>query len=388
MIRRPPRSTLFPYTTLFRSLLSTVFLDLRIYKPTYIAYRERLATSIYYKLTNTFSYALGTSHIARHTFRGIAIGETVRILRNCDTRKKFELIRSQLLHHLRRRRFPPPALRAAKAIDFSQRPVYLERERENGIERPLPLNTLYYTFNRSLSVLLRQAWDRVYRDPFLSRTVPTPPFPAFKNHPTLGALLSHKRKQFHSVPVQPSLRPERGIPFIHPRFNRPRRKQDLNRAGAPRVLRTVDRSCGNKRCLVCPFLQHPNYVASKTNGTTHPVTHGLRCTTTGVVYLFICRRCGKQYVGQTARNIRERLSRHRANFRVAPMSLYAHFIRFHHCDILDVSIVLLCQESNSELRLKQERQWIQQLGTTIPAGLNNPTSDLSLLTDQIGRAHV
>src|SRR2546425_6471332 len=29
MIRRPPRSTLFPYTTLFRSLLFRQFLDLR-----------------------------------------------------------------------------------------------------------------------------------------------------------------------------------------------------------------------------------------------------------------------------------------------------------------------------------------------------------------------
>src|SRR2546426_5901974 len=32
MIRRPPRSTLFPYTTLFRSLLEAV-LDLRVQRP-------------------------------------------------------------------------------------------------------------------------------------------------------------------------------------------------------------------------------------------------------------------------------------------------------------------------------------------------------------------
>src|SRR2546430_7797497 len=33
MIRRPPRSTLFPYTTLFRSLFKNVFLDARGNKP-------------------------------------------------------------------------------------------------------------------------------------------------------------------------------------------------------------------------------------------------------------------------------------------------------------------------------------------------------------------
>src|SRR3712207_8918655 len=37
MIRRPPRSTLFPYTTLFRSLLHVAFLDLQRAGPRQIA---------------------------------------------------------------------------------------------------------------------------------------------------------------------------------------------------------------------------------------------------------------------------------------------------------------------------------------------------------------
>ena len=92
------------------SFASTVFLDLRIYKPVDFADRERLATSIYYKHTNTFTYALGSLHIAKHTFRGIAMGETIRALRNCDTRRKFELVRSQFLRHFGRRKYPLSAL--------------------------------------------------------------------------------------------------------------------------------------------------------------------------------------------------------------------------------------------------------------------------------------
>src|SRR3712207_7889953 len=34
MIRRPPRSTLFPYTTLFRSEIVGVFADEQLYQPT------------------------------------------------------------------------------------------------------------------------------------------------------------------------------------------------------------------------------------------------------------------------------------------------------------------------------------------------------------------
>ena len=100
----------------------------------------------------------------------------------------------------------------------------------------------------------------------------------------------------------------KGHPFAHLRFNRPRRKQDLNKLQMPKMLGSADRSCSNKTCLACPLLLHPNYVASKTRDTTHPVTHNLRCTTMGVVYLLTCRRCGKQYVGQTAKSIRERLA--------------------------------------------------------------------------------
>ena len=157
---------------------------------------------------------------------------------------------------------------------------------------------------------------------------------------------------------------------MHQRFNRPRRIQDLQKSRLSKLLRSVDRCCGNTRCLFCPLLFHPKYVASRTKQTTHPVSHNLRCTTLGIVYLLTCGRCGKQYVGQTANNMRQRLARHKASFKVAPMSLYAHFTRYHHCDALDVSITLLCQESDSELRLRKE-EWIERMGTIIPRGLNN-----------------
>src|SRR5437588_6561146 len=45
MIRRPPRSTLFPYTTLFRSLRSTIFSVWLAYTVVWIAYGTRLVSS-------------------------------------------------------------------------------------------------------------------------------------------------------------------------------------------------------------------------------------------------------------------------------------------------------------------------------------------------------
>src|SRR5690348_18210316 len=46
MIRRPPRSTLFPYTTLFRSLRRIAFLLERAREPTYRVQAFRTAASV------------------------------------------------------------------------------------------------------------------------------------------------------------------------------------------------------------------------------------------------------------------------------------------------------------------------------------------------------
>ena len=92
------------------STSSAVFLDLRIYKPLDFAIRNKLSTSILYKGTNTFSFTMGSSLMPRHTFRCIAIGETVRALRNCDSRVKFEIYRRRLLHRFKLRKYPREAI--------------------------------------------------------------------------------------------------------------------------------------------------------------------------------------------------------------------------------------------------------------------------------------
>ena len=139
-------------------------------------------------------------------------------------------------------------------------------------------------------------------------------------------------------------------------------------------LRTTDRTCDNQCCQVCPRLNHPSYVASTVHQTTHPVDSNITCRTSGVVYCFTCRRCGKQYVGETVKCMRERLPRHKTSFRTAPMTLYSHFTQYHHVDSLDVNIVFLAKGQDQTKRRELERQWIQWLGTTVPRGLNNRSS--------------
>src|SRR2546422_8610974 len=61
MIRRPPRSTLFPYTTLFRSLSSDCSLQLDCMKP------ESLVMAYQNDAVNTFPGLVHTARSEEHT---------------------------------------------------------------------------------------------------------------------------------------------------------------------------------------------------------------------------------------------------------------------------------------------------------------------------------
>src|SRR5258708_39667021 len=75
MIRRPPRSTLFPYTTLFRSLLLTAALSLG-YTP-----RDPLEMSMTERLEGpSEAHPLGTDQFGRDLLSRIMVGAVTAIL--------------------------------------------------------------------------------------------------------------------------------------------------------------------------------------------------------------------------------------------------------------------------------------------------------------------
>ena len=174
------------------------------------------------------------------------------------------------------------------------------RDVSNALSLSIPCSIGY---KGSLNSLFARRWLTAQNDPFVERNLPTPPVLACRNHPTIGQLLSHKRKTFDSSPQPTSVSMDNATHFTLLRFNRPRRKQDLLRSHPNITLLTRDHNCGNLRCLVCLRLRKPAFLASTRNHTTHPVEAGLHCMTVDVVYVMTCCRCGKQYVVETARTM-------------------------------------------------------------------------------------
>ena len=100
------------------SYISIQFLDLTISKGFKFLRTGLLSTSIFFKHTNTFSYLHGSSFVAKHVLKGIAVGEIVRTLRNTSCPGYFRMIKRILIKNFYSRGFPKKAIQAAKKIGF------------------------------------------------------------------------------------------------------------------------------------------------------------------------------------------------------------------------------------------------------------------------------
>ena len=140
--------------------------------------------------------------------------------------------------------------------------------------------------------------------------------------------------------------------------------------------------CGQRRCLTCPALKTGSRFTSTITGRSYKVlgNQALSCSTTSVVYLITCRRCGIQYVGETGQQLRKRMNNHRASIRnLQPQPIYKHFNSDgHSLEDLTMQPIERVELSDDDdevslhsKRLHREDFWMRELKTIQPYGLND-----------------
>ena len=73
--------------------------------------------------------------------------------------------------------------------------------------------------------------------------------------------------------------------------------------------------CGTKRGGTCPFLkQGKEYTFSVTNETSR-IKNSTNCTSTNLVYVITCARCGHNYIGETSDILKNRVTVHKQQIR-------------------------------------------------------------------------
>ena len=97
----------------------------------------------------------------------------------------------------------------------------------------------------------------------------------------------------------------------------------------------------------------------------------IHSATKNVVYCITCTKCGKLYIGETKRMLRERFREHLRDIRISNMTspVAQHFTsRGHSTEDITVCCLLIC--STDTQRKQMEMRIIDRLGTLDPLGLN------------------
>ena len=132
-------------------------------------------------------------------------------------------------------------------------------------------------------------------------------------------------------------------------------------------------------CRYCPKLNTDGRILCTVSGRTYISRFNVNCSSSNLIYCITCRRCGIQYVGQTKRELKMRLSEHFLKItRNDPESeIASHFNSNHHSGLDDVEIFVVDfvhaaphTTKSKHLRDLLEFNWIQRLHTNARSGLN------------------
>ena len=144
--------------------------------------------------------------------------------------------------------------------------------------------------------------------------------------------------------------------------------------------RTTPRTniCHKTECKKCNLITNEGHCRSNITKRTYKTPHSLAtCRSSNLVYLIDCTNCGMQYVGETKRQIADRLPEHLRDIKKrneSPVS--RHFnLPGHNSDNVRISVLEFIKQdrelaTTTEYRRQREFWWIHQLKSLEPQGIN------------------
>ena len=130
-------------------------------------------------------------------------------------------------------------------------------------------------------------------------------------------------------------------------------------------------------CLTCPNIDdgRTTYTFS-TTGETREIKQHITCKSNNLTYMIECKKCKKQYIGETKRSLRERFTEHRqttnnSDHASASAAVPTHFNLPSH-SVKDMLLIPLeLQVTNNPSRRKAREAYFIQRGQTLtPYGIN------------------
>ena len=143
------------------------------------------------------------------------------------------------------------------------------------------------------------------------------------------------------------------------------------RVDAERGLLPTLTKCNKNGCSTCPLLVTDTSTTASTNSPSIsvPLNFVASCDTTSVIYCITCSKCRIQYIGETGRKLKERISEHLGYTKLKNTnhSTGVHFKKQGH--VMKVSVLEVFGPNDRATRQKKEQFYIN-IFDTLNNGLN------------------
>ena len=314
----------------------------------------KLYTDLYCKPTDSHNYLLYDSAHPGHLKSSLPYSQLLRIRRICSKLSDFDRNAIMIGHHFLRRNYPEDLV--IEAI------LKIRRKDRESLLAPRPIANSETTFE----------------DLFLVSTYNPDCSPlkeiVQKTWQTLGR--TNNTETLYSKNIIFGNRRNKNLrdTLVHAKISAPTDNSLLTK-------RSKDRRCIARACRYCPRLDHSGQITSTPTGINYSTMKKTTCNSNNLIYCISCKKCSKQYVGQTKNAIKERFKCHFYSIthpESSETSIGRHFSANHHQGINDVLIHVLefiqsPPESPASQRIRDEteRKWIHRLASIAPLGLNS-----------------
>ena len=294
-----------------------------------------LITTLFTKPTDANMYLHYSSDHPKHQKDSIPLSQAIRIRRICNNIADYDTrtieMKEKFLNGEYPRTIVENAISKARSLN---RTDLLKNRGETSTKTTIPFITTYNQTTKKIKPIIET------RSSILNRTPDT--------------------NIFNQMKFMVTLRRPRSIRDLLI-------KSDILRNEAHKGCQP----CG-KRCYLCRMMQNTQTVTSTVNNYTINISSSINCETLSVVYVIECKKCRKQYVGQTGNNLRERFRGHlqdiNTNNQQNPVS--KHFTTEGHSKADVIVTGILTTPRNINIRLRSEEAVIYKLSSLEPFGLS------------------
>ena len=321
---------------------SLPFLDVQVHLN-----NNQIQTDLHTKPTDKHQYLLKSSCHPAHTKRTIPFSLALRLRRICSTDHFFNKRCYELINYLALRGYSRRLLKREvnRVRNISRQEALKPRPQTDNQSARTPF---VITFNPALpnaSATVCKNLNILHSSARCKQTFSPPPVVAYKRTPNLRDLLVRTQLRDNSNPQH------KAPPGIY--------------------------KCNHPRCLTCPFLQEgqAKYTFSATK-EERCINDNLNCKSKNLIYLIECKKCTKQYIGETKRQLHERFGEHRRSIQnhhqlTKPTPVSAHFNQpGHSINHLLLTPLELIHSKRDSVRKAREAHLINKAMTLEPLGIN------------------